>query len=79
MEWLLEVFATSNYEKNFIREGVTAYNLPLYLLEHRNNRVYNQWLNKFIMNQTGTDPAEKFKFVEQDFPNIALLTQGNQV
>ena len=56
---------------------MSPYNIFLYLPEHRNNRVCYQWLDKVGLAPTGTSPVEKFKCIEWDFPNLALLTQGN--
>ena len=38
----------------------------------------DKWLDKVTMDSTGISNAEKFKFIEWDFLNPALLTRGNQ-
>ena len=43
--------------KIYIYEGMSTYNILLYLLEHQKNRVYHQQLDKFALITTGTSPA----------------------
>ena len=56
---------------------MSAYNISLYLIEQRKNRGCGQQLNKSALAQTVTRPAEKFKWIEHDFLNLALPIQGS--
>ena len=56
---------------------MSTYDILVYLLKHHNNRVCGQQLNKFSLDPTSTSPVEKSKCIEQYFPNLSLLNQGN--
>ena len=52
-------------------------NILLYPPKHRNNRVYDQHIDKFTLDSTGTSPVGKNKWIKQYFPNLSILAQGN--
>ena len=49
---------------------MSTYDMYLLLLEHLNNGVCDQRLDKVILARSGTIPAEKFKCIKRDFPNL---------
>ena len=61
-----------------IHKVIYVQNLLVYLLEHCNNRVLNQRLDKVFLDTTGTSPAETSKYIKQDFLNLSLPTGCNR-
>ena len=57
----------------YIHKGVSTYNILLYILKHRNNRVCNQHIDKVALAPKGASPEEKLKCVERGLSNISLL------
>ena len=42
---------------------MSMYNIFLFLLEHYNNRMFCQWMDKVALNTTGMSLMEKFNLI----------------
>ena len=65
-----------DFKKKNFRKGLLIWNILLYPPNHRNNRVFDQHIDKFTLDPTGTSPVGKNKWIKQYFPNLSILAQG---
>ena len=70
------VFDLKLQKKLYIHEGMSTYNIYLYLPKHHNNRECYQWLDKVMLDPMGTSTTEKLKCTKWDLSNLNLINYG---